>query len=91
MYLTRGSCLGNFPNKIDAAISDATYVLENLDQLNIPALSIRATALRKIGRYEEAAIDFQKVVSLHEPFGHIYSKDLADCLRLSAQKKNKDD
>ena len=64
-------------NQQSSAISDATFVIENLDPLNAKALFRRVHGYKKQERYADAVRDLEVLVE-KTPDGKSHAKDLAE-------------
>lgn len=68
----------------NSALSDANYVLEQLDSLNAKALFRRVHAFKKAEKFAEAVKDLETLVNKTAD-GKQFSKDLSDCRSLLEQ------
>lgn len=72
----------------NSVLSDATYVLENLDKLNAKALFRRVHAYKQMEKYAEAVKDYEVLVNQTSD-GKQFSKDLYDCKKLLEKQLEK--
>jgi len=62
-------------------LSDASFVIDHLDNFNAKALFRRVHAYRQMEKYSEAVRDLEILVNKTAE-GKTFSKDLADCKKL---------